>query len=512
MRCETAGELQARFTEGEEQWFVSAGIMTTHSLKLSLVPDDLLVQDIQHGKWGIFECGGKKIEIVQRGTLSVEYKNPGDSELVRAKIDCGILPPGVTIPTNLILSTKDGSKIFPHAFPVELQAIVLQGPQYHGDCLNCGDAVTGSCVLHGGCTELSMHPGCLTDWFEYHPPTHREESLVEDYLTCPWCRRPITAPWVPRSADAALSAAVTSALGEGFLVIGEHIVPGWSLWGHHPVHEQGFDLWVKTPNRRLKRYFLRKRSGPAAEHMRDAEYTALSVISKTSLAGKQVPKPAGFGSFWDGSMTVYFNINEHLPGGHVKALEQVTKLLEFQNSEEARGDKFGFSAPTLFNQRLQYVRRHNDWVDLLVQWTKDAISFNMTRYGPWQYEEEFISTFKWLVDVLIKPLNAKPSLILGNLCGRLSRSVYHSVSPIYGHHEWEWAFLCGPRVSLAAADHTAICAAVKERCDEPKAQIWDRCRLYYASQQLREAESNERVKYDSNDLSAYRSMLTNIEQ
>lgn len=324
----------------------------------------------------------------------------------------------------------------------------------------------------------------------------------------------MTAPWVPRSGVAAHSAAVASALGEGVLVINEHRVVKWGLRSHHPVYEQGFNLLVKPPNSRLERYFLRKRDGPAAEHMRDAEYTALSGISKTSLAGRQVPKPDGLGSFWDNGITVYFNINEYIRREHVEELEQVKMLLKFQNSSEARGDKFGFSAPTLFKQRPQYVTWHNEWVDFLEKWTKDALSFNMTWYGPWQYEEEFMSTFKRLVDVLIKPLNAKPSLILGNLCGKLSRSVYHSTSPIYGHNEWEWAFLCGRYgcVNLAVEDHTAICAAVEQQCGEPKAQFWDRCRLYHASQQLREPERNERVEYDNNDLTACRSKLTNIEQ
>lgn len=512
MSFRTAGQLLVRRTQGEEPRRVSAGFVTTLNLKLSLVPEDLPVQDVRLGEWGNFRWGDVKIEIVRRGTLSVEYENPADGEQVRVNIDCGILPPAVWIPYNLILSTKDVSKMFPHAFPVELQLIVLQGLQYDKNCLICAEMLTGSCVLHGGCIEMPIHPDCFNRWIEYQPASYEKESLLEIYPECPNCRGPITAPWVPRSAVAALRAAVASALGEGFLVISEHKVALWSLWSHHPVREQGFDLWVQTPNGRLKKYFLRKRSGPAAEHMKDAEYNALSVISKTSLAGKQVPKPAGFGSLLDGSITVYFNIDEYLPQKRVKALEQVTKLLEFQDSEEARGDNFGFSAPTLFKERPQYVTWHTDWVDFLDNWTKDAISFNKTRYGPWQNEEEFISTFKRLVELLIRPLNARPSLILGNLCGNLTLSVYHSTSPIYGHDEWEWAFLCGPLVNLAVADHKAICAAVEQQCGEPKAQLWDRCRLYYASQQLREPERNERVEYDNNGLGAYRSKLTNIEQ
>lgn len=99
MAFEIAGRLLVRRTEGKEPRSVCADLFTTLHLKLSLVPETMPVQDVQRGEWGNFQYDGATIEIVQRGTLFVEYENPGDGDRVRANIDCGIVPPRIKIAT-----------------------------------------------------------------------------------------------------------------------------------------------------------------------------------------------------------------------------------------------------------------------------------------------------------------------------------------------------------------------------------------------------------------------------
>lgn len=172
---------------------------------------------------------------------------------------------------------------------------------------------------------------------------------------------------------------------------------------------------------------------------------------------------------------MYFNIIQHLPSQPMRLLGQVQRLLNFHSEEQSQGDKFGFSAPTLFYRQSQNLEWHSSWHELWGGLTNLTVRENIARHRTWEHEDQFVSTSTLLAEQLLRPLTARPRLTTGWLCDPRGRSVNYKPAIIYAPSEWEWATLC----RLRQDQYEKAFELVEQQCDEPKDQLKDRLRLYY---------------------------------
>ena len=135
---------------------------------------------------------------------------------------------------------------------------------------------------------------------------------------------------------------------------------------------------------------------------------------------------------------------------------------------------------------------------MLVAWMKDVVSFNVRMHGDWEFRSWFSSTYRTLVSLLITPLEVTPTLTLGILWDHLQRAHHYKLSLLYGHSEWDRAFLSDeePFRSFPGTSRQMLQnmrQAVAERPDQPEGQFWDCSRLYWTAQLLRHARKDGRT-------------------
>ncbi|KAL6240630.1 hypothetical protein RBB50_012457 [Rhinocladiella similis] len=485
-----------------------AGFVSGHDLKLSLVEDDLdnprFVRNVRPEYCGTLSLTEDRIEteikIERIGTIDVRYKDVRTGKKCSESINCGIIdrgifPPTFTLNYDILLSTSDTLIMFPQALPIKLLAVFRPGLHEICDCCH----QSGADMIHGACNKW-LH---LTCWIRSLNTGSSEPSknLTGTYETCPLCDTSITHPRrlndpeitfkahqagetsSPTEAQVATKNPITtefySPLEKEIHVWGEFPMRQWPInWPHSVVKEQLSLLLVQNTEKKLGKLVLRKWTGHRAQEFRDAEYAALKEVSvrAPSHAGYLVPKPVGFGRYQDGKDIVYFSIIQHLPSQHIQLLEQVQRLLDFHSEEQSQEDKFGFSAPTLFYRQTQNLKWHSSWHELFLALMNLAVRENIARHGPWEHEDEFVSSSILLAEQLLRPLNTRPSLTTGWLGDLTQRSVNYKPAIIYAPSEWEWATLCRRPEDQ---DKTAF-ELVEQQCDEPKDRLKDRLRLYCA--------------------------------
>ncbi|XXH00574.1 hypothetical protein Hte_006922 [Hypoxylon texense] len=200
-----------------------------------------------------------------------------------------------------------------------------------------------------------------------------------------------------------------------------------------------------------KNYLLKCATGRGSQAVTQGEYYSALTINE-ALHGF-VPKPVGWGEYYNGESLVFFFLGDFHKMNLSIAPEPasfMSKIAELHRNTSRNG-MFGFHVPTACGKMERTVTWEESWAKSFIRQLKDVIKYDNETNGPWP---EYDAACKQLIDAVIPRLlgalqsdgrKITPSLIHGDLWennlgtdAETGETVLFDPGCIYAHNEMEF--------------------------------------------------------------------------
>lgn len=226
----------------------------------------------------------------------------------------------------------------------------------------------------------------------------------------------------------------------------------------------GISAWTRTakvtaisPDGSPTRFFLKCASGKGAAALAEGEYHSAHDIN--SIVAGFVPKPIGWGQYFDGDSQIYFFLGDFHDmdfSTPPEPEEFMSLVAELHSNGTSPNGMFGYPVPTVCGIMERTVTWEKSWAASFTHQLEDVIRYDNKTNGPWP---EYDDACKQLINVVIPRLlgalqsdgrSITPTLIHGDLWERnvgidmeTGNTIVFDPGCTYAHNEMEFGTVCG---------------------------------------------------------------------